>query len=83
MSAALDRLHLHSGVESDKQYRRSYNTIRAWLKPVRLDEHFNRKRDRPKGTDGIIPYNMWRGVLRAARYEGILLRFEDFFPELA
>lgn len=83
MAEALDRLHMHSGVETDKRYRRRYAAINTWQKPIKYDENGKRLRNRPKGTDGIIPYQMWNAILRAARYEGILLRFEDFFPELA
>lgn len=75
---ALQRLHLHSGLESDKMYIRHRNVIIGWRKPPETA-----RKKRTNGTDGMIPYPMWRGILRAARYEGILLRFEDFFPELA
>lgn len=75
---ALNRLHLHSGLESDKMYIRHRNIISGWRKPPEPA-----RKKRTNGTDGMIPYPMWRGILRAARYEGILLRFEDFFPELA
>lgn len=75
---ALKRLHLHSGNIEDKQYIRHRNTIINWRVPS-----FRRDKKRSSGTDGTIPYPMWRPILRAARYEGILLKFEDFFPELA
>lgn len=78
MADALKRLHLHSGDPKDKQYIRHRNTITNWRIPS-----FRRGAQQHNGTDGTIPYPMWRPILRAARYEGILLKFEDFFPELA
>lgn len=68
---ALENLHVHSGDEHDKVYARSYNTVRQWKKS-RAD----------RGSDGLIPPNMWQAVMRAARYQGIVLTPEDFLPEL-
>ena len=68
---ALESLPLHSGDEGDRVYARSYNTVRTWPRPKAQ-----------KGRDGMIPPNMWQPIMRAARYQGLVLTAEDFLPEL-
>jgi len=68
---ALENLYTYSGDERDKEYARSYNTVRHW------------RRSRAQGgRDGIIPPQLWQAIMRAARYQGIVLTAEDFLPEL-
>ena len=68
---ALENLYTYSGDERDKEYARSYNTVRHWRKPRAQG-----------GSDGMIPPHLWQAIMRAARYQGIVLTAEDFLPEL-
>lgn len=71
LSKALAQLHEISGDDKDKQYIRAPRTIRHWYVPKRF-----------KGMDGMIPHQLWPAILRAARYQGIVLTIQDFVPEL-
>lgn len=71
LSRALAQLHEISGDDTDTQYIRAPRTIRQWYVPKR-----------GKGMDGIIPHQLWPAILRAARYQGIVLTVQDFVPEL-
>lgn len=68
---ALENLYTYSGDENDKAYARSYNTVRHWRCPRAQG-----------GQDGLIPPQLWQAIMRAARYQGIVLTAEDFLPEL-
>lgn len=47
------------------------SSIYRWTYPVEFG-----------GTDGEIPINAIKTIIRAARYAGILLKMEDLYPEM-
>lgn len=69
---ALRALYEVSGDARDLRYRRSRYAVMRWGRPRGVNH----------GLDGMIPHQLWPGILRAARYAGVVLTPQDFVPEL-